>query len=324
MSAVADKDLEEILLPTGWMWTKLGEIVEFQYGKGLTEEKRNPKGDIPVYGSNGIVGFHSSTLVNESCLIIGRKGAAGEVHLSKGPCYPIDTTYYVVPLNGVEISFLFYLLKKLRLNALDKSTAIPGLNRNDAYAVSIPLPPLPEQHQIVEEIERRFSMADEVEKVVEQSLKQAERLRQSILKRAFEGKLVPQWPDLPAPQPDKYWVYVIKCDNDSNYIGQTDNLRKRWEDHLSGEGAEWTKSHPPQYIMYWEEFSSRKEAVIKEKWLKTGFGRKWIKRKEKAGRLWHAGEPAEKLLERIKDERTKQINNDKVKSIRRKAHDKTT
>jgi len=59
-----------------------------------------------------------------------------------------------------------------------------------------------EQRNIVEEIERRLSAADEAEKVVEQSLRQAcplvrqaERLRQSILKRAFEGKLVPQDPN---------------------------------------------------------------------------------------------------------------------------------
>ena len=58
--------------------------------------------------------------------------------------------------------------------------------------IPIPLPPLPEQHKIVEEIERRFSVADKIEKVVEGSLKQSERLRQSILKKAFEGKLVPQ------------------------------------------------------------------------------------------------------------------------------------
>jgi type I restriction enzyme S subunit len=49
--------------------------------------------------------------------------------------------------------------------------------------------------KIVEEIDRRFSVADEVEKVVDNSLKQAERLRQSILKTAFEGKLVPQDPN---------------------------------------------------------------------------------------------------------------------------------
>ena len=59
----------------------------------------------------------------------------------------------------------------------------------------IPLPPLPEQRKIVEEIERHFSIADQTEKTVEHSLKQAERLRQSILKIAFEGKLVPQDPN---------------------------------------------------------------------------------------------------------------------------------
>ena len=80
----------------------------------------------------------------------------------------------------------------------------------------IPLSPLPEQHKIVEEIERCFSVADEVDKVVEQSLKQAERLRQSILKRAFEGKLVPQDPsDEPA---EKLLEYIraervkLECD----------------------------------------------------------------------------------------------------------------
>ena len=60
--------------------------------------------------------------------------------------------------------------------------------------IPIPLPPLLEQHQIVVEIESRLSVADHLDKVVEQSLKQAEKLHQSILKQAFEGKLVPQDP----------------------------------------------------------------------------------------------------------------------------------
>ena len=60
--------------------------------------------------------------------------------------------------------------------------------------VLIPLCPLPEQHQIVAEIERCFSIADDVERTVDQSLQQAERLRQSILKQAFIGQLVPQDP----------------------------------------------------------------------------------------------------------------------------------
>ncbi len=64
---------------------------------------------------------------------------------------------------------------------------------------SIPIPPLEIQKQIVEGIEFRFSIADATEKTIDEGLKQAGRLRQSILKKAFEGKLVPQDPkDEPA------------------------------------------------------------------------------------------------------------------------------
>ena len=70
---------------------------------------------------------------------------------------------------------------------------------NAIVTETISIPPLLEQEKIAEEIEDRLSIADEMEKVAEQSLKQSERLRQSILKRAFEGRLVPQDPtDEPA------------------------------------------------------------------------------------------------------------------------------
>lgn len=70
-----------------------------------------------------------------------------------------------------------------------------SINQKDVVSTPVPLPLFPEQHRIVAEIERRLSVADEIEKTIDQCLKQAERLRQSILKRAFEGKLVPQDPN---------------------------------------------------------------------------------------------------------------------------------
>ena len=59
----------------------------------------------------------------------------------------------------------------------------------------IPLPPLAEQHRIIAEVERRFSVVQQVEAAVEAGLKRAGRLRQSILKQAFSGKLIPQDPN---------------------------------------------------------------------------------------------------------------------------------
>ena len=73
----------------------------------------------------------------------------------------------------------------------------PRLNLGNIKRIPLPIPPAIEQTEIVSEIERCFSVADAIEKVVEQSLGQSERLRQSILKRAFEGKLVSQDPNDP-------------------------------------------------------------------------------------------------------------------------------
>jgi type I restriction enzyme S subunit len=320
-------DLPE--LPEAWVWTRLQETSEIILGQSPPSSTYNKTGNgLPFYQGKLEFGDLYPT-PQKYCSVPKKIAEKGDVLISvRAPVGPTNICpekscigrglAAIRALGGIGTPFMLYLLRAFEQKITGKGTGttFDAITGDQLKEFEIPLASLSEQHKIVEEIERRFSVADEIEKVVDQSLKQSERLRQSILKRAFEGKLVPQWPDLPAPQPGKYWVYVIKCSNDSNYIGQTDNLRKRWEKHLSGDGAEWTKRYPPQYIIYWEEFTSREEAVAKEKWLKTGFGRRWIKREEKAGRLWHAGEPAEKLLERIKAEKEKRNAEDKLKRKR--------
>jgi predicted GIY-YIG superfamily endonuclease len=62
--------------------------------------------------------------------------------------------------------------------------------------------------------------------------------------------------NLPAPRPDTYYVYAIQCDDESVYIGQTEDLGKRWQEHKAGK-VDWTRAHAPRRIAHFEEYATR-------------------------------------------------------------------
>ncbi len=131
-----------------WKEMRLGDFAPFLYGKGLPEKSRNQNGHIPVFGSNGVIGMHNEALVNNTGVIIGRKGTVGAVHFSKSPFWPIDTTFYIESKPEREVRYVYYLLHSLGLEHMNADSAVPGLNRNAAHARKILVPPLPEQKAI--------------------------------------------------------------------------------------------------------------------------------------------------------------------------------
>lgn len=105
-----------------------------------------------------------------------------------------------LPTN-VDVRFMFHFLRSIRSELIDlgKGGAQPNISQQIIRDLWVPLPPHKEQMRIVDEIDRRLSWVDEIERVVTTGLARAERLRQSILARAFSGQLVPQDPsDQPA------------------------------------------------------------------------------------------------------------------------------
>jgi putative endonuclease len=108
----------------------------------------------------------------------------------------------------------------------------------------------------------------------------------------------------------KWYVYAIECNNGSVYIGQTKKILDRWKLHQKGKAAQWTKKHEPVRLFYYEIVDTFKEALDREKKLKKTSGRRCLKDLLKINS--QAGESAEKLLERIKQEKEKvEFNNKK-------------
>jgi type I restriction enzyme S subunit len=131
-------------IPKGWDVKEVGKAVEFLYGKGLPENKREA-GPFPVVGSSGIVGHHSKNLVSSSSIVVGRKGNAGSVYLMLEPSFPIDTVFYSSDDTPSELIFyIYHFLQEASLEDVGLSdTAVPGLNIHVLNSVKVLLPPQP-------------------------------------------------------------------------------------------------------------------------------------------------------------------------------------
>jgi type I restriction enzyme S subunit len=209
-------------LPQGWVWSSIGQL--FEVHVGATPSRAKPEywnGDIS-WVSSGEVAFCRIRETREKITQLGLENSSTELHppgtvllgmigegktrgqaaiLEIEACNNQNSAAIRVSQSGLPPEYLYYYLQGRyeQTRRMSSGGNQPALNRERVKAISVPLPPLAEQERIVTETERRFSVIDELEMQVEANLKRAERLRQAILKRAFEGKLVPQDPaDEPA------------------------------------------------------------------------------------------------------------------------------
>lgn len=206
-------------LPSTWIWALMDAIAPT--ATGGTPSRTRPDffdGDIPWVKSGelgnsvvhateerlseaGLIGS-SAKVFPAGTLCIALYGATvGKVGILGIPAATNQAVCAIFLPPSVNTQFVFYYLMSIRddLIALGKGGAQPNISNGIVRATPLPLPPFAEQAEIVAQIDRRLSVADAAETQVEHALQRASRLRQAILKRAFEGKLVPQDPtDEPA------------------------------------------------------------------------------------------------------------------------------
>lgn len=143
-----------------WPRVQMAEICQLHYGKALTASKRNP-GDVPVYGSNGVTGWHDTQLRQGPSVILGRKGQGPlGVEWCEGSFWVIDTAYFTSFSDVVDPKFFYYYTDLMGLNHLKDGTSNPSLTRDVFGIQDFPLPSIEEQQRIVSVVE---SLDDKIE-----------------------------------------------------------------------------------------------------------------------------------------------------------------
>lgn len=199
-----------------WKEVKLEDVCKFKSGTTIPKDLEHINGDIPyvkVADMNlpdnkveictsskfGILSeLRESQIIPIGAVIFPKRGGAIATNKKRKVIKPIIidlNIMAIIPSEKINQNFLFYKMLSIDLTKLSNGGNIPQINNYSFDNEKILLPSLPEQQQIVAEIEKRFAVADEMEKAVNDSLLQAEKLKQSILKQAFAGKLVPQNPN---------------------------------------------------------------------------------------------------------------------------------
>lgn len=178
-------------VPMDWRINRLKRICTFNYGDSLSNEDRS-EGEVPVYGSNGVVGYHNKAITCKPCIIIGRKGSYGKVNFSHTECFPIDTTYFVDGRSAkCDLKWLDYLLPLLELDKFSKDTGVPGLNREDAHNKKVPIPELDVQKELVNYLNRKTEQIDDLIAKKERMIELLKEERMAVINQAVTKGLDP-------------------------------------------------------------------------------------------------------------------------------------
>ncbi len=199
-------------LPEGWVWATLPQLGELNRGKSKHRPRNAPHlygGSYPfvqtgdIRAANRILKSYSQTYSEAGleqsrlwptgtlCITIAANIADTAI-LGIDACFPDSVVGFLVEQNHCETGFVEYFIRtaKENIERYAPATAQKNINLEILAEIAVALPPLKEQRTILEEIDRRLSVTEELEATIETNLKRAERLRQTILQQAFSGGLL--------------------------------------------------------------------------------------------------------------------------------------
>lgn len=124
-------------IPKGWEVKNLGEIAEIKYGK---DYKHLEDGNIPLYGSGGIMKYVNDAIYKNPSVLIPRKGTLNNIIYVKTSFWSVDTMFYTIPRVNNILIYIFYLLSRLDLNLLNVGSAVPSMTTEYLNNMQVLLP----------------------------------------------------------------------------------------------------------------------------------------------------------------------------------------
>ena len=149
-------------LPIDWRRSKVKYLAPYmQAGETITAESIDKAGAFPVYGGNGLRGFTESSTHSGVSILIGRQGAlCGNVHLVAGEFWASEHAIVARAATNVDIRWLSYLLRVMDLGQYSQTVAQPGIGTAQIGALEAPVPPLEEQREIADFLDRETARID--------------------------------------------------------------------------------------------------------------------------------------------------------------------
>ncbi|MBU0901256.1 MAG: restriction endonuclease subunit S [Gammaproteobacteria bacterium] len=171
-------------IPEGWSRERLDSALLLQRGFDLPNGVRKP-GNIPIYASAGINGYHNEAKVKGPGIVTGRSGTLGLVHYVSGDFWPLNTALWVKEFRRVTPLFAYFMLSEMNLAQYNSGASVPSLDRKVVHPVEILIPPERVIGQFGEYVEPLF---EQVEYLREANLRAAE-ARDALLPKLMSGAI---------------------------------------------------------------------------------------------------------------------------------------
>lgn len=124
-------------LPKGWKVESLGNLLDIRYGK---DHKKLDDGDIPIYGSGGIMRYGDTALYEGCSVLIPRKGSLNNIIYVEGKFWTVDTMFYSVPKKNNICFYMYYVLSLVDMTTYNAGAALPSMTTSILNRMKVVLP----------------------------------------------------------------------------------------------------------------------------------------------------------------------------------------